>query len=800
MPISLAQLERHLLAATEVLRGALSPHEYQDYLLPLVFLKHASDEFGAARKRLSAAAAAQGSTPEQTSLLADSPEAHARAGSLYVPPQARWDRIAAATDDIAASCLAPALHAMAAAHPQLASAFAHLDFTRLDTRQHGQADRLLRALVDRLSSVPLHKTALAYPDVLGAAYETLLGRFASAATGGEFYTPASVARLMTEMARPAADARVYDPCVGSAGMLIQVAQHVSEHTGAGDDKLALAGQDVNARATAMAALNLMMHSVRNFDLRTGDTLADPQHGSGFDLVLSNPPFSMDYSRASLAEAGERMPYGMAPEKGRADWMFVQHMLHAVRDRGGSVFTVLPHGVLFRDRAEAEIRSALLDADVIEAVIGLPPGLFTNTGVPACILVLRSPGTKRPELRGKVLFINADQEYRAERTRNVMLAEHVAKVTAAFHAAADIPCFARAVGRRELADNGDNLNIRRYADNTPAPEPQDVRAHLFGGMPRAEITAHQDLLDAYGLAVTDLFAERQPVDPDYVDFLPPDERPDAGRLDLLATPRESAFRDALAAWWHQSAGALDGLVGGQAAAGHVGVIHEELRVSLLERLGPVRPLDRDAVAGAFAAWWDASRHDISSLAHHGWAGVVDAWLQDVCSQLEPETDTRTSKVRRPSAAERRAVYQQPVVRGLLPGFAAELRAADDAVTAASGSVRRADKTAVRTARLHVEQLEAEVRPSAGALPGGSRLDRARAALGARGGERQLVREILHDRLRDEVEQRLRTRRGELHDRYRTWEEKYAESLTDIRAASDAAGARVWRHLREMGYAD
>ncbi|MFD7919714.1 N-6 DNA methylase [Streptomyces sp. NPDC059740] len=799
MPLSLAQLERHLLAAAEVLRGSLSPHEYQDFLLPLVFLKHASDEFGAARKRLSAAAAAQGSSSEQAAVIADSPEAHARAGSLYIPPLARWERVAAATEHIVESRLSPALQAMAAAHPPLADAFAYLDFTRLGARQPGQADRLLRALIDRLSSAPLHRAALAYPDVLGAAYETLLGRFASAATGGEFYTPASVVRLMTELARPAADARVYDPCVGSAGMLIQVAQHVAEHTGDAG-KLTLAGQDANARATAMAALNLMMHGVRNFDLRTGDTLADPQHGSSFELVLSNPPFSMDYSRSSLADAGERMPYGMAPEKGRADWMFVQHMLHAVRDRGGSVFTVLPHGALFRDRAEAEIRGALLDADVIEAVIGLPAGLFTNTGVPTCILVLRSPGTKRPELRGKVLFINADREFRAERTRNVMLAEHVAKVAAAFHAAVDVPGFARAVGRRELADNGDNLNIRRYVDNTPAPEPQDVRAHLFGGMPRAEIAAHQGLLDAYGLAVTDLFAEREPVDSDYVDFLPPGERPDAGRLDLLATPRESAFRDALAAWWQQSAGTLDGLVGGRAAAGHVGVVREEMRALLLERLGPVGPLDRDAVAGAFDAWWDASRHDISCLAHHGWAGVVDAWLQDVHSRLEPETDARTGKVRRPSAAERRAVYQQPVVTGLLPGFAAELRAADDALTAVTGLGRGDVKTAVRTARLHVEQLEAEVCPPADVLPGGSRLDRARAALGARGGERQLVREILHARLRDEVEQRLRTRRGQLQDRYRTWEEKYAESLADIRAASDAAGARMWRHLREMGYAD
>ena len=271
-----------------------------------------------------------------------------------------------------------------------------------------------------------------------------------------------------------------------------------------------------------------------------------------------------------------------------------------------------------------------------------------------------------------------------------------------------------------------------------------------------------------------------------------------RLEALAASRESACRAALAAWWQKSADTFDGLADGRTMAGHVGVVREETRASLLERLVPVGPLDHDAVAGAFAAWWDASRPDISALAHHGYAEVVDGWLQDVRSRLEPVLDPRTSASRRPSAAERRAVYEHPLVRHLLPGFAAELRAADDAVAAVSG--RKAGKTELRAARLRVEQMEALVCPSADALPGGTRLDRERSALGARHGEGHLVREILYDRLQAEVEQRLRTRREQLHDRYRTWEEKYAESLADLRAASDTAGATLWKHLREMGYAN
>ncbi|MEU0341942.1 class I SAM-dependent DNA methyltransferase [Streptomyces bobili] len=761
MPLSLSQLERHLLGAAEVLRGPLSPHQYQDYLLPLVFLKHSNDDFERARRRILAAATARGSNAEQAAHTADSPEAHERAGSLYVPPAARWDRIAAATDRIAERCLSPALSAMAAAHPQLRDAFAHVDFSRIHGADAAHADRRLRALIDRFSAIPLHQDALAYPDMIGAAYETLLARFSSPSAGGEYFTPGPVVRLMTELARPSAGAHVYDPCVGSGGMLIQAAQYVAEHTG-DVGALMLAGQDANPRATAMAAMNLSLRGVRHFDLRTGDTLADPQHGSCFDLVLSNPPFSMDYSRETLADAAERMPYGTAPEKGRADWMFVQHMLYAVRDRGGSVVTVLPHGPLFRDRAEAEIRSALLDADAIEAVIGLPAGQFTATSVPACILVLRSAGAKRPELVGKVLIINADQEHRAERSRNVMLPEHIAKVAAAFHAAVDVPGFARVVDRRELADNGDNLNIRRYVDNQPPPEPQDVRAHLYGGMPRAEIDAHHGLLDAYGLTAKDLFAERpDDADTEYLDFLPESERPDADRFQALTAPCEARLHAAFATWWEDTGvGGLDSLVAGsRAGTGHVhaGIAREAMLASLQGRLGPIGPLDHDALAGAFATWWDASRHDIASLLHNGYVGLVDEWLQDVRDLVEPIAGPTRARPRRPSAAERRAASDHLLVRALAPELTAEPHNIDDTM-------------------------------------------RERRDLGARNGERLLVLGVLRDRLQDEINDRLRRRLVQLHDRYRLWEEKYAVSLAEVQAASDAAGARMWQRLAEMGYTD
>ncbi len=190
------------------------------------------------------------------------------------------------------------------------------------------------------------------------------------------------------------------------------------------------------------------------------------------------------------------------------------MLSVLRP-GGMVVTVMPHGVLLRGGAEKQIRRGFLDEDLLDAVIGLWPNLFYGTGIPVCILVIRAPGAKPPERRGKVLFINADREYYGGRAQNFLYPEHIEKIVSSYHAFEDIPGFARIVDRNELAESDDNLNIRRYADNAPPPEPQDVRAHLFGGIPKAEVDAKpkaevdakRPLFEAHGLEPAHLLQGR-----------------------------------------------------------------------------------------------------------------------------------------------------------------------------------------------------------------------------------------------------------------------------------------------------
>ncbi|GAA2633293.1 class I SAM-dependent DNA methyltransferase [Streptomyces axinellae] len=885
--LTLAQLERHLWAAADILRGTMDAAEYRDFIFVLMFLKRVNDEFDAARDDIVRECEARGDSPEEIAEELATAENYDARGVLFVPDEARWDHLAEGVNNVASEYLTPALNALTQheKNQKLQGIFNHINFNRIGGGNSASssagklADRRLSQLIEHFSRLRLRGVDFEFPDMIGAAYEYLIKDFAddSGSKGGEFYTPRAVVRMMVELARPSQGQRVYDPCVGSGGMLIHAKEYIEER-GENTEDLLLAGQDANSSSRVMATMNMLFHGAKHFSLEVGDTLTGPMHLShDFDLVLSNPPFSSDYDKAQILDIKDRMPHGATSERGKADLMFLQHMLYMVRNRAGSVFTVMPHGVLFRSGEEQRIRTKLLDANLIEAVIGLAPNLFYGTGIPACVLVLRAGGSKQKKHKDDVLFINADREYHAGRAQNFLLPEHVEKIVSTFHAYRDndifedIDGFASVVTREKLRENDDNLNIRRYVDNNPPPEPQDVRAHLEGGVPRAEVEARKDLLDAYGLKVTDLFAERDGDSSTYLDFLPEGSRPDAERLAELARPREEKLWAAFADWWKEETATItrlapvedDGLTESERRS-QLARARGELLTSFRKRLEEVGLLDRYALDGAVAGWWQDARYELMALSNHGFEEVVDGWVEMVETLLLPERDPRTGGARKRSGAERRQAYDHKVVAAIAPDFLSELaradarkaeldakwkaaQAADSAESAdaedsedegsssgegaaaalseedlkklkrdrtkANAEVKRIEdafwpldstRKSVAAAEAKAEAAEAAGQGSLLELVGADEDDRpglTRARDAVRGdGDREVVLGILRADLAGKLEGHVVRRRRDLVEAYRNWEDKYAVSLRVIEARRAEAAERMEGFLRELGYAE
>jgi type I restriction enzyme M protein len=327
---------------------------------------------------------------------------------------------------------------------------------------------------------------------------------------------------------------------------------------------------------------------------------------------------------------ERFRYGFCPETGKkGDLMFLQHMLAVLRTNG-MMATVMPHGVLFRGGAEKEIRKGIIKDDLLEAVIGFPPNLFYGTGIPACVLVCRAKGAKPEERKDKILFINADAEFHAGRAQNYLRPEHIEKITSAFDAVKDIPGYAAVVSRDEVKANDWNLNIRRYADNAPSPEPHDVRAHLLGGIPKDEVKAKKELLAAHGMEPTTVFVER---DVDYYDFDPAlSERGEIKKrieADEGIQQQEGRLKESFDQWWKIHKQSLLDLP----ETKNVMEVRAELLEAFISAITPVGLLGRFKVAGVFATWWNETQYDLKTLIAQGFGGLVDGWVNTIETTME-----------------------------------------------------------------------------------------------------------------------------------------------------------------------
>lgn len=314
-------------------------------------------------------------------------------------------------------------------------------------------------------------------DVLGDAYEYLIGQFASGAgkKAGEFYTPQQVSTILAKIVTSDGTKSkrklksVYDPTCGSGSLLLRVAKEVK-------DVGEFAGQESNPTTYNLCRMNMIMHNVhyRKFNIKNDDTLEHPQHiDQRFEAIVANPPFSAQWSANPLHMSDDRFaPYGKLAPSSKADFAFVQHMVHQLADNG-TMAVVLPHGVLFRGAAEGHIRQVLIaERNYLDAVIGLPANIFYGTSIPTCILVLKK---KRGENAGNILFIDASADFEKDKNQNRLRPQDIQKIVTNYRERTSQNKYSKVAPLSEIADNDYNLNIPRYVDTFEQEDAIDLKA-------------------------------------------------------------------------------------------------------------------------------------------------------------------------------------------------------------------------------------------------------------------------------------------------------------------------------------
>jgi len=486
------KLEQQLWNIANTLRGKMNADEFRDYILGFIFYKYLSEKMHRYADKLLSEdgieylSIKEGTEEGEAYLTAIREETVEQLG-YFLKPSELFSEIAkrgnAKGEEGASTFILDDLQRIlnnieqstmgTESEDDFDQLFEDLDLTstKLGRSESAKNDLIAKVLV-HLDGIDF-ELEKADSDVLGDAYEYLIGQFASGAgkKAGEFYTPREVSTVLARIVTTGKDRlkSIYDPTCGSGSLLLRVAREVDEVGG-------YYGQEMNRTTYNLARMNMLLHDVhyRKFDLRQEDTLEHPQHDLDrrFEAVIANPPFSAKWSASDVLLSDDRFSqYGRLAPASKADFAFVQHMIHHLAENG-IMAVILPHGVLFRGGAEAHIREYLIkDRNYLDAVIGLPANIFYGTGIPTCVLVFK----KCREHPDDVLFIDASAHFEKAKNQNFLRAEDIDKIVETYRERREEEKYSYVAPLSEIKENDYNLNIPRYVDTFEEEEPVDLKA-------------------------------------------------------------------------------------------------------------------------------------------------------------------------------------------------------------------------------------------------------------------------------------------------------------------------------------